>query len=236
MNVIIIIPAYNEELNIENVVDNIIDNYSEYDYIIINDCSTDNTLEICQKRGYNYINLPTNLGIGGAIQTGYKYAAQNGYDFAVQIDGDGQHNPKYIEDVIQKQILQNADMATGSRFIENKGFQSSLSRQVGIIWLNKLIKSLCGATVTDATSGFRSTNKSLTHFFSMNYAHDYPEPEAIVMANLNGYKTIEVPMEMEERDGGVSSISGLQPLYYMVKVSLALIFSRLSWKEGKKYD
>ncbi len=237
--VLIIIPAYNEAENIERVVDDLTENYPEYDYLVVNDCSKDSTEEILKRRGYNYISLPTNLGIGGAVQSGYIYAEANGYDIAVQTDGDGQHDPAYIKDLIAPIEAGEADMTIGSRFIEKHGFQTSFMRRIGIGFIRFVIKLCCGTRATDTTSGFRATNKELTAYFAKEYAQDYPEPEAIVAASLNGFCVKDVPVEMREREGGVSSINALRSVYYMIKVSLALIILRFGTRrkrtrKGKK--
>ncbi len=234
MKVLIIIPAYNEEENIERVVDNLIENYPQYDYLVVNDCSKDSTEQILKKKKYNYISLPVNLGIGGGVQSGYLYATQNDYDIAIQIDGDGQHDPAYIEKLIQPIIDGEADMTIGSRFIEKEGFQTSFMRRFGINIIRFVIKICCGTKATDTTSGFRATNKELTALFSREYAQDYPEPEAIVAASLNGYRVKDVAVKMKERAGGVSSINAMRSLYYMIKVSLALIILRIGKKKRRK--
>lgn len=231
--ILIIIPAYNEEQNIKQVIDNLTQNYPQYDYIVINDCSTDGTKEILERNGFNYISLPTNLGIGGGVQSGYIYAVENDYDIAIQIDGDGQHDPAYIEKLIQPIIDNEADITIGSRFIEKKGFQTSALRRAGINIIRFVIKICCGVTATDATSGFRASNREATKFFSLNYANDYPEPEAIVAATLNGFKIKEVAVEMREREGGVSSINAKRSIYYMIKVSLALLICRIGMKRKR---
>ncbi len=230
LKILVIIPAYNEEKNIINVVNNIKKECPEVDYIVINDCSKDNTEKILKENKFNYISLPVNMGIGGGVQTGYKYAAANGYDIAIQIDGDGQHDPKYIKKLIQPIIDGKADMTIGSRFIEKEGFQTSFMRRVGINFLNRLIKICCGQNITDVTSGFRATNKRLTKEFAKNYAQDYPEPEAIIHSVLKGFKVQEVPVIMHERQEGESSINMTKSIYYMIKVSLAIILCRISDK------
>lgn len=234
MKTLIIIPAYNESENIEKVVANIKESCPEYDYIIINDCSTDNTAEICKANNFNYLDLCCNLGIGGGVQSGYKYARKNGYDYAVQIDGDGQHDPKYISQMIEVLEKENADMAVGSRFITKEGFQSSGMRRFGITFLSTLIRIVCGASVKDVTSGFRVVNKKYIDFFSREYADDYPEPEAIVAVTLSGGKVVEAPVIMREREGGISSISPFKSIYYMIKVSLAILLYRITYKGGAK--
>lgn len=234
MKTLIIIPAYNESENIERVVADIKQNCPEYDYIIINDCSTDNTASICKEKGFNYLDLCCNLGIGGGVQSGYIYAYRNGYDYAVQIDGDGQHDPKYISQIIAVLEKENADMAVGSRFITKEGFQSSGMRRFGIGFLGMLIRLTCGAHVKDVTSGFRVVNRKYIEFFSKEYADDYPEPEAIVAVTLCGGKVVEAPVVMREREGGVSSISPFKSIYYMIKVSLAILLYRITYKGGAK--
>ena len=232
--VLIIIPAYNESENIEKLVDNLIQNYSQYDYLIVNDCSTDNTEEIIRRRGYKYVSLPANLGIGGGVQTGYIYAAQNKYDIAIQIDGDGQHDPAYIEKLIAPIIAGEADIAIGSRFIDKTGFQTSFMRRFGNKFIGLIIRMCCGVKATDTTSGFRAANLEASSFFSRNYAQDYPEPEAIVAAALNGFRIQDVAVEMNERMGGVSSINAKRSIYYMIKVSLALIICRIGTKKKRR--
>lgn len=231
MNVLVIIPAYNEAESIEKVVNNLIENYPQYDYIVVNDCSKDETENICEKNNYEYVSLPINLGIGGGVQCGYLYAYKNDYDIAVQMDGDGQHNPQFIENIINPIIEDKSDMVIGSRFIEKEGFQTSLMRKFGINIIKFIIKRTCGCKINDTTSGFRAVNKELIKFFSMEYAQDYPEPEAIVSAVLNGYRVNEIPVIMNERAGGTSSINAKRSVYYMIKVSLALIIYRLSIKK-----
>ena len=228
MKILVIIPAYNEEKNIINVVHNIKEHCPNVDYVIINDCSKDNTKKVIEENGFNYISLPVNMGIGGGVQTGYKYAVDNDYDIAIQIDGDGQHDPKYINKLIQPIIDGEANMTIGSRFIEKEGFQTSFMRRVGINFLKVLIRICCGVVITDATSGFRASDKELTKRFSEVYAQDYPEPEAIIDSVVNGFKVKEVPVIMHERQEGESSINAVKSVYYMIKVSLAIILSRVS--------
>lgn len=231
MRILIIIPAFNEEKNINNVVQNLILNCPDYDYLIVNDCSLDQTAKICRENGYNYLSLPSNLGIGGAVQAGYIYADENDYDITVQIDGDGQHDPIYIKEMLEIMETQKNDMVIGSRFIECKGFQTSFLRRVGIKLIQGVIYLCCGVKITDTTSGYRLCSKELTKFYAQNYAQDYPEPEAIVAAVLNGYKVQEIPVIMHERKEGTSSINFTKSIYYMIKVSLALIIYRMSIKK-----
>lgn len=228
MKTLIIIPAYNEAENIEFVVNNLALNYPQYDYLVVNDCSIDGTERICQCNQYNFISLPINLGIGGGVQAGYKYAMENNYDIAVQNDGDGQHDPAYIEKVIKPIIEGHADIVIGSRFIENGGFQSSLFRRIGIRFLSALIRMCCGVRIKDVTSGFRAVNREYIHFYAQDYPTDYPEPEAIIRAKLNGARIQEIPVVMRERENGVSSINFKRSLYYMIKVSIAIVICRIT--------
>jgi len=235
MKTLIIIPAYNEQDNIEKVVNNLVQNYPQYDYIVINDCSKDKTREIIRQRHYNYLDLPVNLGIGGGVQAGYKYAYEKGYDIAIQMDGDGQHNPEYYSFAVDLIEQGQADIVIGSRFITKEGFQSSALRRFGIVFLSKLIKFICGADVKDVTSGYRIINKKFIKIYSDEYAQDYPEPEAIVNAKINGAVIKEIPVIMNERLGGESSISPLKSIYYMIKVSIAVITYRITInKRGEK--
>lgn len=227
--VLLIIPAYNEEKNIERVVDNIIQNYPQYDYIVINDGSGDATRDVCRARGYQYLNLSINLGIGGAVQTGYKYAKDKGYEIAVQIDGDGQHDIAYLEKMLPMLENKEADIVIGSRFINKEGFQSSVARRVGIKLLSWLIFICTGNKIKDVTSGFRAVNKRFIDIYASYYPIDYPEPEAIVAAVMNRGKIMECPVVMREREEGQSSISFVKSVYYMIKVSLAIIICRISY-------
>lgn len=223
MKKLVIIPAYNESENIVNTVKEIKEKASDFDYLVINDCSSDKTLEILESNHLNYINLPVNLGIGGAVQTGYKYALEHEYDMAVQVDGDGQHDPAYLHSLEETLMKENADMVIGSRFIKNEGFQSTFARRMGIVYFTKMIKSLTGTTITDPTSGFRLVNKDVIALFANDYPRDYPEPESIVALLKRKKKVIEVPVQMKERQGGVSSIRLWNSVYYMIKVSIAIL-------------
>lgn len=234
MKVLVIIPAYNEEGNIENTVKDLNEKSPDCDLIVINDCSTDATKNVLKNKTINYIDLPVNLGIGGGVQTGYLYAMEHDYDIAIQFDGDGQHDASYIKDLIAPIESGHADVVIGSRFIEKKGFQSSTMRRMGIGFLSRLIRLLCGVRVKDVTSGMRAVNKKMICEFARNYAQDYPEPEAILAAGLLGARIVEVPVCMHERQNGVSSINALKSVYYMIKVSLALIIERLTAKRRRE--
>lgn len=228
MKSLVIIPAYNEQDNILFTVRDLKENAPDLDYIVINDCSTDNTLDILKQNSIPYLNLPIKLGIGGGVQAGYRYAYDNGYDIAIQFDGDGQHDARYLNALIAPIVRGEVNIVVGSRFIERNGFQSSAIRRFGISFLSGLIHCLCGIRVLDVTSGMRAADKKAIAFFVKNYAQDYPEPEAILATGLAGLKTTEIPVQMRERQAGVSSINAVKSVYYMIKVSLALILSRIS--------
>lgn len=223
MKKLIIIPAYNEAENIEKTIDAITKKAKDFDYIIINDCSSDETLKICEEKGYNVVSLPLNLGIGGAVQTGYKYALQNGYDVAVQVDGDGQHDPAFLHMMVDYMVEKKCDMVIGSRFINKEGFQSSGTRRLGIKYFTILIKLLTGAKITDPTSGLRMINRKVIKVFAVDYPKDYPEPESVVSILRQKKNVQEIPVIMKAREGGVSSISPKKSVYYMIKVTLAIL-------------
>lgn len=228
--VLIIIPAYNEEACILQVVQELRAVCPDYDYVVVNDCSTDGTLDVLRENRLSYINLPCNLGIGGNVQTGYRYAVAQGYDVTVQMDGDGQHMPEFLPLIVDKVCSGACDMCVGSRFIKKQGFQTSFMRRFGIGFLKTLLRLLCGVRVSDVTSGFRACGKELTAFFAENYAQDYPEPEAIMAATMAGFRVAEAPVEMRERTTGASSISPLKSAYYMIKVSLGILLARFTVK------
>lgn len=224
---LVIIPAYNEEGAIVDTVKNIKENAPTFDIIVINDCSTDGTKDLLEKNDIDHINLPMNLGIGGAVQTGYIYAEENGYDIAVQMDGDGQHDAAYLDEMLNRMKKENADMVIGSRFIENEGFQSSGLRRAGIGFFTRWIRMLTHQTVTDPTSGMRMVNRRVIEFFAEYYPKDYPEPETVVSLLKHGYSITEVPVQMLARTTGESSISMRKSVYYMLKVSIACLIA--SW-------
>ncbi|MGL4760210.1 MAG: glycosyltransferase family 2 protein [Sarcina sp.] len=232
---LLIIPAFNECKNLPNLITNI--NKTKFpetlqvDILIINDFSTDNTEELLKKiSNIKFINLPCNLGIGGAVQTGYKYAKRNNYDYAIQLDGDGQHNPEYIVN-LYNEIKNNKNFVIGSRFIENEGFQSSKLRRVGISFFYHLIKFLTGKKITDATSGFRMADKKVISIFASSYPIDFPEPETTIKLIALDLKISEIPVVMNDRKHGVSSINLPKSIYYMIKVTLAILFAKFSTKK-----
>lgn len=223
--ILIIIPCFNEEKNIEKTVDAI---RNDYDYIVVNDSSTDNSWGVIKKRGYHAINLINNLGIGGAMQTGYKYAYKNGYDIAVQFDGDGQHSASEINKLIRPLVRHEADLVIGSRFVGNTaGFKSSSIRRKGIALLSFLMRAFSGCKVYDMTSGFRAANTDLICAFSDFYPYEYPEPITNFVVAKKGFNIVEIPTVMKEREGGASSIGGIKSAYYMVNTIINIFIIEL---------
>jgi glycosyltransferase involved in cell wall biosynthesis len=226
----VIIPCYNEADNILQVIDDILahtDNSNmSWLLIVVNDCSADNTAEIVRRDGRAVlIDLPCNLGVGAAVQTGFRYAAAHGCDYAVKFDGDGQHQADTLNELIRPLLEQRADMTIGSRFIqkETEGFQSTPLRRIGIHWLRLMIKIFSGAAVADPTSGLRAYNRRALAFARKYYpSFDYPEPEEVILMRRNNFTIEEVYTPMRERRSGVSSISPLKSVYYMLKVSFAI--------------
>ena len=238
MKVLVIIPAYNEEGNILNTCTNIEKVKSKLDftldYIVINDGSTDNTASICKENKLPMINLVHNLGIGGGVQTGYKYAFKNNYDIAIQFDGDGQHDAEYIKNLVEPIASGEANMTIGSRYIsELSEFKSTAMRQIGIKVLSLILKVMSGKKIYDMTSGFRAANKDIIKLFAMDYPNDYPEPETNVVVVKKGYKVKEIPVKMHEREHGKSSITPLKSIYYMIKVSYAMVVRSIIERRSK---
>lgn len=231
MKKLLIIPAFNEAKNLPKLITEIKEKAPDYDYVIINDGSTDDTKKICKEHDLNVLNLPLNLGIGGAMQTGYLYALENNYDIAVQIDGDGQHDPLYIDKVVEPILKGEADLSIGSRFIEKEGFQSSFLRRLGISLLGFIIMILTGKRFYDVTSGLRACNRKVINCFVNSYPEDYPEPESLMMLAMLDFKILEIPVIMRERAFGVSSIYFIAAVYYMIKVILSLFLIRIRNKK-----
>ena len=232
MKVLLIIPAYNEEENILETCKKIKEFDKELDYIVINDGSTDNTENILKENNIKHIKLVHNLGIGGAVQTGYKYAYENGYDIAIQFDGDGQHDVTYVPKICEPLINGQADMVIGTRYLDKREseFQSTFMRRLGSNIITFFIKICCGKKITDPTSGFRAVNRSIIKGFANNYPTEYPEPESTVKVIINKYKVQEIPVSMNERVGGKSSINIWKSVDYMVKVTLAIIVDSISFR------
>lgn len=236
MKILLIIPAYNEEENIINTVNEVKKFEAQIDYIVINDGSTDGTLKILEENNINHVNLVHNLGIGGAVQTGYKYAKENNYDIAVQFDGDGQHDINYVKTICTPLIEGQADICIGSRYLDDttSSFKSTFMRRLGKNIISSIIKIFWKQKITDSTSGFRAANRDVIEVFAQNYPSDYPEPESIVTLLKKGYKVVEVPVNMKGREKGKSFVNIGTSIVYMLKVSLAIILDSINTKKNRR--
>lgn len=230
MKLLVIIPAYNEAQNLSYVVDDIKKYCPEFDYVIVNDGSKDNTVEVCNKNNYNLLNLPINLGLAGGVQAGIKYAHENGYDYAIQFDGDGQHQAKYIRILLENMEMQNADIVIGSRFVNQKKPHSL--RMIGSNFIQSIIKVTTGKIIQDPTSGMRLLNRRIMCKFanSMNYG---PEPDTISYLIRCGAKVIEVKVEMLERRAGESYLNLKRSIQYMIRMSMSIILIQFFRKKEK---
>lgn len=240
IRVALIIPCYNEQDVVatlfQEIAHTVFPDNMAVTPVFINDCSTDNTRQVFIDHGITFIDLPVNLGIGGAVQTGYKYAFRSGYDIAVQMDGDGQHPPSELHKILKPIADGLADIVIGSRYLTREGFQSSSLRRTGINYFRWLNRRLVGLTIYDSTSGYRALNRKALELVSDYYPDEYPEPEAIVLYALNGLKIGETPVIMRERQGGTSSIRAHKTIYYMFKVTLGTIFLYIRLKfNGKRH-
>ncbi|WP_407306604.1 glycosyltransferase family 2 protein [Desulfosporosinus sp. SB140] len=225
--ILAIVPALNEAENIGSVVRNLKSVSPWLDVLVIDDGSTDQTAEVAHAHGAKVISLPVNLGIGGAVQTGFLYAVKNRYDVALQVDGDGQHRAEEIRKLIEPILQKQADVTIGSRFLTKTSYKSALSRRLGIYLLSKTIQSVVRKKYSDPTSGFRAYNQKALRVVSTHYSTDYPEPDSIVTLVKNGMRVIEVSVEMDARLSGSSSITPFKSGYYMFKVSLAIILNSM---------
>jgi glycosyltransferase involved in cell wall biosynthesis len=217
-----VVPAYNEAATVARVVAHLHDEEPELDVVVIDDGSTDATALRAQAAGARVLRLPFNLGIGGAVQAGFAYALEHGYDYMVQVDGDGQHDAAEIDKLFGAMDAGCADMICGSRFADRTGYVAPISRRTGIHIFAFLLSRLLRQPVTDPTSGFRLYNRRAIALFARDYPHDYPEVEAVLMLHHHRLTMCEVPVRMFRRGGGVSSISSGKSFYYMLKVLLAL--------------
>jgi glycosyltransferase involved in cell wall biosynthesis len=219
---IAIVPALNEEQTIGRVIDEIRAFDDGFDIVVVDDGSTDRTAGIAADSGASLVRLPFNLGIGGAVQTGYRFAFEHGYDVAVQVDGDGQHDPAELPAILAPVLSGEADLCVGSRFTGAGSYRSSFARRIGIQIFARVVSAIVGQKVTDTTSGFRAVNRKGIALFAADYPHDYPEVEATVMLVKHKLRLAEVPVAMRERGGGASSITAFRSIYYMTKVLLAI--------------
>jgi len=228
-DILVIVPAYNEAESIGGVIADLKTLDLNPDILVVNDGSWDGTYGAAKAtRQALVVNLPNNLGIGGAVQTGFKWAARNGYRIAIQFDGDGQHIAAEIPRLLKALEEQNAGMVIGSRFFEkHSGYRSTFTRRLGIRVFMAVNSLLIGQTITDNTSGFRAYSRRTIEFLARHYPVDYPEPEAVILLGKNGFSIAEVSTRMQERQAGGSSITGMRSLYYMVKVLLAVLMTAL---------
>jgi len=222
MNLLIIVPAYNEEASLPGVIQDLREHVPAADVLVVNDGSSDATALVARKLGVPVLDLPFNLGIGGAMQAGYLYAERNAYDIAVQFDGDGQHLASEIKKLLDPLEAKQADLVVGSRFLAIGGYKAPVFRKMGIGIFSFVLSRILGTTVTDSTSGFRAANRRVIEFFAHTYPDDYPEVEALVLLHKVGLRMAEVPVAMRGRTGGRSSITPIRSLYYMTKVLMAI--------------
>ncbi len=223
---VILIPAYNEEASIASLLDEVRSCQPAMDIVIINDGSTDGTAAVAVKNGAEVLDLPCNLGVGGAVQAGFRYAYENGYTYAIRCDGDGQHPPSEMKNLIAAMKSGNVDLVIGSRFLGESDYKSTWIRYCGIHSLAAFLSVICRRKVTDPTSGFQMLNRPLLYFFSRVYPMDYPEPEALALMRREGYDFCEVAASFRKRKAGKSTIGKWGTLYYVFKVFLALLVDR----------
>jgi len=227
LRVLTIVPAYNETATIEFVVNDILNKVNDIKVCVVDDGSIDDTKIKALKLGAVVLSHPFNMGIGAAVQTGFLYALQNNFDVAVQIDGDGQHDPAFIPNMIDIIQQNKSDVVSGSRFLEKGGYKSSFPRRIGITFFELVNRLLTGQRITDSTSGFRAFNRNAIALLAYNYPEDYPEPEVLIILKRAGLKVMEIPVVMRARQGGQSSIRGFKSFHYMVKVILALLMQSI---------
>jgi glycosyltransferase involved in cell wall biosynthesis len=220
--ILVIVPAFNEEQTLRGVLSGIRSFFPDADILTVNDGSTDSTSRIIQQEGALLLEHPYNMGIGATMQTGFLFALRNGYNIAIQLDGDGQHPPEFLSSLIKPLIAGESNLVIGSRYLMDGGFKSTPLRKLGIRFFTFLVWVFTGKKATDPTSGFRAMDRKTLELFSKEYPPDYPEVEALISANKNGLLFREVPVTMRHRQGGASSIGILSALYYMVKVTLSI--------------
>ena len=227
MKLLIIIPSYNEEATVGAVIDEVRRHVPEATMLVVDDGSKDSTSSVALEKGVMVVRHPFNMGVGAAMQTGYKYALRNGFDIAVQMDADGQHPANQIRDLMAPLLRDKTDMVVGSRFLGAGDYKPSIARAAGIAIFSKVVSFIIKEKLTDTTSGFRAVNRSVIEFLSRVYPDDYPEVEALVLLHKKGFAIMEVPVIMSERKGGKSSITASRSAYYMVKVLLAVFVDLL---------
>jgi len=223
LKILVIVPAHNEEESLGMVLDEIRRKAPFVDIVVVDDSSTDGTAEVATKYDVKVLSLPINLGIGGAVQTGFKYALREGYDVAIQVDADGQHDPAYVPKLVDYLLTEKVDIVIGSRYLNNDPPKLSFVRNLGIKYFSWLTSKIVGRKITDCTSGFRALNKIAIQFFSDNYPVDFPDAEALILAHKAGLKIAELPVRFRNRNQGKSSLHFLRFLYYPFKETLSII-------------
>ncbi|MFQ5328514.1 MAG: glycosyltransferase family 2 protein [Thermodesulfobacteriota bacterium] len=229
--ILIIIPAYNEAESIGHVITAIRGESIGADVVVINDGSTDDTAAIVKKMGTTVISHPCNMGIGATMQTGYRFAADRGYRIAVQVDADGQHSPEEIVELVEPLKRERADIVIGSRFIGKGAYKAPVPRRLGMLIFSAIISAIVGKKLTDTTSGFRAVNDKVINFYVGHYPEDYPEVEVLILLHKAGFRITELPVVMNVRMGGTSSITPIRAGYYMVKVLLAVFIDLMKHVE-----
>jgi glycosyltransferase involved in cell wall biosynthesis len=227
MKILVIVPAYNEEKSLPGVLLDLESQTKDMDVLIVDDGSQDATPHLLEIRKANAMRLPFNLGIGGAMQAGYLYADRQGYDIAIQFDGDGQHMASEVAKLLRPLLADSADLVVGSRFLAPGDYNATVLRKLGMQIFSFLLSRILGTRVTDTTSGFRAANRRVIEYFSRHYPEDYPEVETLVLLHKNGFRMLEVPVAMRGRTEGRSSITPIRSVYYMVKVILAVLVDLL---------
>ncbi len=227
MKILVIIPVFNEQETLRGVIAGVRSSLPQAEVLVVNDGSSDSTGSVAREEGVLILEHPYNMGIGATMQTGFLYAFQKGYDLGIQVDGDGQHDPTCLKELISPILKGQADLVIGSRYLGKNGFKSSALRRAGIRFFSFLYHILTGKKVTDPTSGFRALNKRVVEFVSREYPSDYPEAESLILFHKMGFVLKEIPVAMKERQGGASSINFLNSIYYMVKVTLSMVIGAL---------
>jgi glycosyltransferase involved in cell wall biosynthesis len=228
MKIIVLIPAYNEGARIAEVISKVHDVVPDYDIVVVNDGSGDNTAAAAEAAGATVVSHPFNMGYGVAIQTGYKYAYSRGYDFLAQIDGDGQHDPAYIKGLLEPVIAGKTDFSIGSRFLEAGSYEPSMARKAGMAFFRKMVSFITGTRITDSTSGYQAFNREVIRFFTTEvFPVDYPDADMLITLHLAGFSIMEFPVRMYSNVEGKSMHSGVKPLYYIFKMILSIFVTLL---------
>lgn len=234
MKILVLIPAYNESRRLGEVITAVRNVVPDYEILVVNDGSRDDTAAVARRAGVAVISHPFNMGYGVAIQTGYKYALARGYDHVVQMDGDGQHDPAWIPALLRPVVHGEADFVIGSRFLESGSYRPSLVRRMGMAFFRSLVSRLIGSSITDSTSGYQAFNRRVTGFFtSDSFPCDYPDADMLITLHRYGFRIAEVPVRMRANESGTSMHGGLKPLYYLFKMLLSIAVTLLRKKEPR---